>query len=479
LVKRAIEGSLDQIRPFLTYADSAMPTIAEAIRKEFVRNSDALVKRAVEGPLDQIPSFLAYADTAMPTIAEAIRGEFAANSGTLVRRVIEGPLDQIPPFLTYADAAMPTIAATFRRELSRNFDTLAKRALMMPLEHLASFLAHAGEAMSSVGQELRQALLSERLAPAMAERAVQDGPAKLVALFRFDRAFSKVLSSIESTTWAQRWKDVRLGQPHWFIGFASTCYHVDQDGLVGPIAEAIIRNARADDFSPHTITIRHLSFVLSSPHRCTAAEIDEFVARCISADWLAKQYLSPDATIGALAGSVRAAALDERGWIRPHFRHSTLLERVETGAPRSSDSPRYIAEWLQLFCATQLLGGARVTLPPAGALRLSEAIKVILPGPPDVGVQPMQASLWAGMRELCHLSGRRPTVDAAIAEGILAQFRAAKPVGRPRLAALNAIMIGWLERCRDQGWRLVVERDSIVDALEHQLAISTSTPASV
>ena len=89
----------------------------------------------------------------------------------------------------------------------------------------------------------------------------------------------------------------------------------------------------------------------------------------------------------------------------------------------------------------------------------------------------MQAGLWSGLREWCHTYRERPVVDAALAEGILAQFRAADSVGRPRLTALNAIMIDWLERCQAQQWRLVADQDSLLDALESRLdGANTSGP---
>jgi len=81
----------------------------------------------------------------------------------------------------------------------------------------------------------------------------------------------------------------------------------------------------------------------------------------------------------------------------------------------------------------------------------------------------MQAGLWAGLREWCHLTGQRPIVDAALGDGILAQFRAANLVDRPRLAAINAVMIDWLERCRTRDWRLIADQGSLLDAVERQL----------
>ena len=80
----------------------------------------------------------------------------------------------------------------------------------------------------------------------------------------------------DSDAWSRRWTNASLGQPDWFIAFARPCYGVGQQILVGTIADAIIRNAIADDFPFPIITILHLSFVLTSPHQCSPREIHDF-----------------------------------------------------------------------------------------------------------------------------------------------------------------------------------------------------------
>ena len=97
---------------------------------------------------------------------------------------------------------------------------------------------------------------------------------------------------------------------------------------------------------------------------------------------------------------------------------------------------------------------------------MAKCLAMYPPGRRDEGIRPIQAGLWAGLREWCHLSREKLIADGPLAEDILAQFRAADPVGRPRLADLNAVMIDWLERCRDHGWYLIADDDSLLDALE-------------
>lgn len=137
--------------------------------------------------------------------------------------------------------------------------------------------------------------------------------------------------------------------------------------------------------------------------------------------------------------------------------------------PTSRRSPEHVAEWLQFFGAARLLDRRVSSIRRFAFLQIPQALQVFPPGLPDRGIQSIQARLWAGLREWCHVSRAESVVDAVLAESILAQFRAADPVGRPRLAALNAVMIDWLERCEQQNWRLVVEQEPLLDTLERYI----------
>ena len=157
----------------------------------------------------------------------------------------------------------------------------------------------------------------------------------------------------------------------------------------------------------------------------------------------------------------------ERADIRRQFLHAELLQRLQDEQPAHEHTPRLLADWLCLLSAARLLGcGGFPIRRSIGSPRLAECLAVYPPGRRDEGILTIQAGLWTGLREWCHLSCEKLTADGPLAEGILAQFRAADPVGRPRLAGLNAVMIDWLERCRDHGWYLIADDDSLLDALE-------------
>ncbi|MCK6451116.1 MAG: hypothetical protein L6R19_09725 [Alphaproteobacteria bacterium] len=469
LVKQALATLLHFLPSFLAYARTEMPDVAKVVRDALANNPAALVKQVLATPLHFLPSFLAYARAEMPDVAKVVRDALQNNPGALVNRALATPLGDLASFLAYARTEMPDVAKAVRDGLANNPGALVKQALATPLEHLAAFLAYARTEMPDIERAVLNSLLAEHL-PTVADRAIHDGPGKLAALFKHDSAFAQTLPLIDAEAWSRRWGNVRHGQPNWFIRFASACYRSGRDVLVGPIAEAIIRTARLEDFPSPTITIRHLTFVLTSPHGCTPTEVEKFLARCVPPDWLAAQYRSLDAGVGALAGAVWSVVIDDREWLGRHFRHPALWQRVIAEQPANGHSPRHLAEWLQLFCAARLVDRPTIRLQPMDSRSLSDVLRVFPPGPPDEGIQRIQAALWAGLREWCHLSRERLIVDAELGNGILAQFRAADP-GSRRLAAISAVMIEWLERCRHQDWRLVVDQDSLFDALERRLRV--------
>ena len=469
LVKQALVTPLGHLASFLAHAQAEMPEAETVIRDGLANDPERLVKQALVTPLEHLASFLAHAQAEMPEVATVIRDGLANNPERLVKQALVTPLEHLASFLAYAQADMPEVATVIRDGLADNPVVLVKRALVTQFEHLASFLAYAQAEMPQVAATVRDALMSEPAMSVLAKRSVPCGPRSILALCKTDETFIRLLPAIDAGDWSRHWGMTHHRQPTWFRGFASLCYRTDRPDLLGITAEAIIQTAHPDDFPSNLVTIIHLSFILTSPHGCTAEQVGEFFARRLPRGWVAGQYNSPSATTGAIAGATRAIAADDRRWLAPHFRDPALWRRLEAGQPAERQFPRRVAEWLQLLSAARLLDRTVPSLRTADAGLLSEAAGVVPPGPADQGIQPMQAGLWAGLREWCHLTGQRPIVDAALGDGILAQFRAANLVDRPRLAAINAVMIDWLERCRTRDWRLIADQGSLLDAVERQL----------
>ena len=477
LIKHALATPLGDLRSFLDYARVPMTAVWEAIHEGLAAEDhrEALVERALATPLHFLASFLEYARKPMPAVWDAIHEGLAAEDHreALVERALATPLGDLRSFLDYARGPIPAVWEAIHEGLAAegHREALVERALATPLDHLASFLAYARVPMTAVRDAMRDGLLSEPCRADIQNRFIADGPEKIVALLKHDDAFDGILRTIDTNLWSSRYNDAYLGQPNWFNDFASQCYRAEREDLVGPIACAILRNSQSGDFPAPGINLRHLTFILTAPHGCIANEVDDFFARVLGPDWVATQYGSREASVGALAASVRSIALSERSDFRRHFLYAELYRRLIEEAPTDTASPRHIEAWLCLLSATRILGhGQELDFRTRiSSSRLAKCLTIFPPGRPDEDLRPIQAGIWSGLREWCHLTREKLTVDPVLAEGILAQFRAASPVGRPRLSALNAVMIDWLERSRDCGWRLLADEDSLLGALEHRL----------
>jgi hypothetical protein len=473
LVKQALVTPLDQLASFLAYARTEMPDVAMAVRDALAKVPDEVVRRALAMPLDHLPSFLTYACAAMPEIAKALGNELVAekNRFALVERALATPLGHLVSFLVYARTKMPDVAMAVRDALAKVPDEVVRRALATPLDHLASFLTYASVAMPEVAKVIRAGLLIDTNQATLAGHYVMVGPEKIPSICSVDTAFVEILSAVDAASWITRWDNRRLGQPNWFARFAFYCHRAGRRDLVGPIANAIIHTATDEDFPFPGITLLHLASIVTSPHACTPVEVADFFSRCLPSQWLAAQYRSPDASAGALSSAIWRIVTDARVWLTQHFHHAALPERVRAELPTSRHSPRHLAEWLQFFGAARLLDRRVSSVRLFTLTQLSQALEIFPPGLPDQGIQTIQARLWAGLREWCHISRAEPVADAVLAEGILAQFQVADPVDRPRLAAFNSVMIDWLERCEQQNWRLIAEPEPLLEALERHIRV--------
>ncbi len=457
VVARVLEAPLNSLPSFLTYLNRVMPTVAKAVQEQLAGDRVGLVRKAAELSFGDLRAFLLFADSQMPGVADAVADGLAKEPDDQVRRALEAPLEQLTAFLEYAQVGAPDLLDVILDGLAQNVEAFTKHARETSSDHLGVLLSYLKTGAPSLYSSLLSGLLSDLPNETMAERRSRYNPEKILSLCRQDEAFTESLKTIDIDLWSEWWGDHYFCTPVWFRGFATLCYKIDRGDLAGLIADAIIRTARAQDLSSPACTLPQLSFILTSPHRRTQEEVERFIARCIPEEWLAGQYGSRDATVGALAGVVRSVAMDDRDWLAPVFSHPALWRRVEAERPTPDHPPLHVAEWLQLLGGARLLN-PHLTLPrPASHPRLAAALALIPPGAPDEGIRPMQAGLWFGLREWCRLRQESVVVDASLGDAILAQFRAAAPVNRPRMTAFNAMMIEWLKRCHDRGWSLALD----------------------
>ena len=475
LTENVLTSYVGGVRSFIEFAKDQMPEVGLMVTDILIaeENRDGVVRAALQTSLNGVAYFLDYADGKMPEVAKAIRAGLAKDPDALLRQALTTPLEHLASFLGYADGKMPEVAKAIRAGLAKDPDALLRWALTTPLDHLASFLGYARANMADIEKVWQSQLLTGVSLIRMADRALQDGPQMIAALCKYDRAYAQLLPMIDTEIWSRRWGNVDIGQPNWFIGFASNCYSQGRGDLVGPIAATIMRNAGAKDFPSPGITIRHLTYIVTAPHGCTTSEVKQFISRCFAPQWLGTQYNSPDATMGALAGAVWSIATNEQELVRRHFLHPALFKRLVSEQPTNRHPSRQVASWLQLLGATRLLGhDESLGIRPMSSQTICEALKVWPPGPKDQGIQAIQAGIWAGLREWCHITQSQMNVPPEIAEAVHAQFRAADAIDRPRVAALNAVMIDWLDRCKGHGWKIIADEVPLLNAVERQIQLS-------
>ena len=173
-------------------------------------------------------------------------------------------------------------------------------------------------------------------------------------------------------------------------------------------------------------------------------------------EWFIDQYRK-GCSLGALAGAIRAVALFDRTWMRDVFSKPELWTRLRVEQPSDRSNPLDVAAWLQFFGASRLINPDLCLPAPDVVPDIEAALKQFPPGPPDEGIQSIQAGMWFGLKEWCAANGVQVEVSPALGEAILAQFRAAAPPKGSILADVNQQMLVWLEGCRLKDWNLSAE----------------------
>lgn len=472
LAAQAMTTSLGDLKTFLTYADGAMPEVANIIWKGLAENPDKLMARALTMSPDCLADFLEHASFRKPEIAHIIRDGLATHRDELAALALTASLGYLKAFLTYADGAMPEVAHNVRDILAKHPEQLRRQALTTPIEHLGPFLAYAEAKMPEVATALIDSLTAEPGLTQWAARFVLDGPDKIVGLAQRSKAVDQVLRVVDAEAWRQRWNEKYQDRPSSFEQFARLCYRTGRTDLLGVTAGAIIRSAGSVDFALGLDTLKQLTAILVAPHDMTREEVDAFFARCIPKDWIPAQYRSRLARPGALCSALRSIALDERVYLQRHFRHPDLTKRVIASQPSNHSAASKVSDWLGLFAAAGLIDNGSTSMPRLDPGLVCAALNEWPPGPPNEAVQPIQTTVWAGFREWCRLGGQELKLDSALGEAILAQFRSAAQIGRARWAALDLVMIEWIERCQENDWWVVAEPTTLLQALRAQLGES-------
>jgi len=466
---RALATPLHLLVQFLTTAKRLMPAADSRLEVELLARAEELISRTRATPINLLENFLSYVQRERPAIAESIAQGLSSHGDEIVTGAISMPLAAIPGFLTVCASLMPDIELAVRERLESKGHHVAGLISQIPAtppDQLASFLPFARKHMPKLAQTLVEAMLREPILGAVAERWLKYGPGNLAALFKQEGELTEILKAVDAAECKHEWGRRRHAQPNWFRNLAMLCRGVGRDDLAGIAAESVIRRSSAEDFSSSAMTILHVSSILTASHGCDAEEVQAFLTRCLPANWFRAQFDSISTRLTALAASTWPVALDDRDWIRAIFRHPALARRVAASQPRYTALPRETAEWLQSLSALRLLDDRSLDLCLRPPLRVASALLLLFQGDGTQDVERIRVSLWAGLREWCHLSGDQPRVDAKQGQSMLVQMQAASPNAGARARALDMVMIDWLERCRDHDWRCVADKNSLKAAVD-------------
>ena len=97
---------------------------------------------------------------------------------------------------------------------------------------------------------------------------------------------------------------------------------------------------------------------------------------------------------------------------------------------------------------------------PYGLQPVAPLICVTQPQSPKKDITYQEVQLWLGLRAISTYPQTSITVPSELGEAALGRWRASCP-RLPKHAALNRVMIAWLNRCSNAGWRLSADTDPL------------------
>jgi len=477
LAERALQTPLDGLANFLVYAARTMELkrvfIALTADLTLPVNRQSLAERALQTSLGGLANFFEYAalTTALKPVLTALIADLAlpANRQTLAERALQTPLDGLANFLVYAARTTELkpvfIALTADLALPVNRQTLAERALQTPLDGLANFLGYA--ARTTELKPVFTALTSDLSLPDRRHRitrSLETAPLdSVVAVLRLEDesgSWAAAFAIVDSVRWGDARRKEALPKIDPFVAFQRIAAKLGRPELCEIPALRLAVESSPEEWHRPGIGLHHFSHVLRLARGASPAELDRFLDRVATPDWLDGQM--EYATAGGLAGSLLSLVTNLQPAQLTRFHRVALVRRV-VHELSWQESPK--AE--SLVAALSLLGALRaigLTSPAwearwAGAGELAKALNQRAPDPDRTTIGPLQIQLWLGLREMAQWRDDVVAVPPNLADRILELWQATERyeagVLPPPVRALNAGMIAWLKRCRAAGWRLV------------------------
>jgi hypothetical protein len=416
--------------------------------------------------------------------------------------------------LSSESSAEPGQWETSRVEYTREIMDAASDPDCSELVWVAASQTAKTETLKPVFQALVEELSTPRSVGNLATTLERQPIDAVVAVMRSEIAIDlwrTVFSSIDQGRWFESRSAESKPKPNAFVAFQRVAAEQNRSELARAPALRLVVESSPEDWHKSGVSLVHLSHVVRLAVDASEAEIDTFLARIATSEWIDIQFAS--APVGGLAGSLLAFASTLGVQRSACFRRASLERRIER---EISSVERCNAEevartlslranrtaWLQRASlerrsvqklssdgkgnveeaaqALSLLGSAaaigmsvRVSTAqrPSSGL-LAEILALRLPDQDRPSIGPIQVGLWLGLREMARLRGESPKVPPELAEPVLdlwiathqSEFGQALPT---HVRALNAEMIAWMQQCKATGWRLEPQITTSSTADEH------------
>ena len=373
-------------------------------------------------------------------------------------------------FLGYAarTEALKPVFAALAEDLAQpeNREPLTQRALQTPLGDLAAFLDYAArtEALKPVFTALAKDLAQPENRDHLARSCEVEPLDKVVTVLR-SRAASGLWEAVFAHVDAERWGDARRKEqrpnPEAFVAFLHIAAERGQPALAEAPALRLVLGSTQEEWHRPGIALHHFSHVLRLARGASPADVDGFLERVVTPEWLDRFLES--APTGALAGNLLALATTLQPAQQRRFQREALGRRIARELSWSGKPDvRSFAEGLSLLGASRAIG---LSCPLQEAFwpdvrDLAEVLKLRTPDPDRVSIGSLQIQLWLGLREMACWRTDSVLVPPDRAERILDLWQASErsEAGRDfptHVQVLNVGMIAWLQRCQAAGWRLV------------------------
>ena len=277
------------------------------------------------------------------------------------------------------------------------------------------------------------------------------------------KLWDSVFADVDSDSWTRSRANDSATNLNAFVTFQGIAVQKGRPELAQAPALSLVLHSTRKHWHQPVIVLRHLSHVLRCARGASASDLQRFLERVATPDWV--DGLLTSAPSGGLAGSLLGLATTLEPDQRSSFLRDALRERV------ASEISRRVARDAESWAkALSLLGAAaaigiripRVDTDWPDTSELAGNIFSILRNRPQTAPPsgPLQVQLWLGLREMARLSADPATVLPSLADPILALWQATQQGETPdtlppHVRTLNAATIAWLEHCKAAGWRLV------------------------